>query len=256
VLNAKVTEVEEVATEANSAATTALAAATTAQSSSDAAMAQAEAATDMAATNTLSISNILSNFTAWVLGTYLGALTLLDVAIAAGESIQVMAGKLQGQVNAIKARLVLVEDDLIYEVVTTSLVSSITISNDKDGNNLSLDKCILYVTRPETTGNVIHIQINGINGAVYNGYGGINKNFFQLLCGTIFTYMKYELYYNSSYNSICCFGSATYLTPSYGYSVNNGHSNPGSFAYNIREIKIFPPAGNFPIGTKIVLKKI
>ena len=132
VLSNKITDVEAVALAATATADAATTTAASAQSSADAAMSQAEAATDIAASNTLTISNILSNFTAWVLGTHLGALTLLDVAIAAGESIQVMAGKLQGQVNAIKVRLGLLENSASFytQRLNQTLTGSILLDRD------------------------------------------------------------------------------------------------------------------------------
>lgn len=126
----------------------------------------ADTALAAAASNTSTIANILSNFTTWVLGTYLGALTLLDAAVAAGESIQVMAGKLQGQVNAIKSRVGLLEDNVIADITISNTVSYVDITTDAHGNPLSLKdntniQIEMFIIAPEVGPCWLHL--NGIS---------------------------------------------------------------------------------------------
>lgn len=256
----RVAEVADAAQSAAAASETksdeALAAATTAQSSADAAMAQAEAATDMAATNTLSISSILSNFTAWVLGTYLGALTLLDVAIAAGDSIQAMAGKLQGQLNAVKVRLGLLEDDLIYEVLTTAPTASVSISLDKNGQPFNLYECVLYIINPTWPSTTVLFRVNNNAAAIYNsaGFGGANR--FQIDIGELGGMCRAIFYFDKDIDSVT-FNAQSGRKYSTGYfsAHSAGFTNIGQITTEITRIDILPSAGVIPAGTKILLKK-
>jgi len=144
----------------------------TAQSSADAAMAQAEAATDMAATNTLSISNILTNFTAWVRGTLLTGLpALTDVAIAVEDTVLGAFAKLQGQINAIKRRLGVLEDSYLLKYIVPVDSAIINLTTDKYGNafNFIEGNKISVIIRVSLFANLnrVNLRINNRSDNIY-----------------------------------------------------------------------------------------
>lgn len=211
----------------------------------------------VSSSNTSTITNILLNFTEWVLGTYLGALTLLDAAIAAGDSLQAMAGKLQGQLNAVKVRLGLLEDDIIYELTLSAAVQNFTISHDKNNNALSISECRLIIITPSATTANFLFRINGIIAAVYNGMAANGITSFASSFGQDGSVCDMRLMYDNTANIVAFTGltARKYPTNLFQTVPSSGFTNPGSVTTKISSITLLTNTGLFAVGTKVILKK-
>jgi len=165
--------------------------------------------------------------------------------------------KLVSKVFSIDGRVAVLEDDLIYEVLTTAPTASISITLDKNGQPFSLYECVVYIINPSWPSNTMYLRVNNILTAVYNSYTSVNISRFNLIGGELGGQGRIALRYDENINTVTMNAtmSRIYAGPSFATYPITGFINFGAITSPISRLDILPNTGVIPVGTKIILKK-
>jgi len=210
--------------------------------------------------------NDASSFYGFVRSTLLtGIAAFTDAAIVAGDSILLAFAKLQGQVNAVKVRIGVLEDTAIFDLTTAVDAVSVVITTDINGNPLSLTDGIYCIYRNSYEGgnsartNPNTYYINDITTDVFNqiqvvaGYNGINHRGGGLLSNSEITITINDgvISWIGSNSGFDTSGSVGVISA--GYSIKALIDIPSITKITVKDLN-----GNVAIkaGTRFVLKKV
>lgn len=198
-----------------------------------------------------------SNIYGWIRSTLLTGLAgFSDAAIVATDTVLQAFAKLQGQFNAVKVRLGLLEDRIVFDSTLLENVASISITTDKNGNPINFvdGDCfyVLFTGGVSSAGQGLNIQLNNIitgeyiNQAILNGFG---------YAGSSITNMKVMFTVNG--NTIMASGETSRCNSDYSGIVRAtvfASTKPNSIPLPISNIRIFA-ADAITAGTRIIIRK-
>lgn len=145
----------------------------------------------------------------------------------------------------------------LYSVTLTQSASSITINADNLGNPFSLKNMELLLIIPSLGVNAVRFRINGIQTLNYNGYNSVNSSYFNIIIGENGGFVKVQFDFDLSSQTLLmsALSGRKYASGvSFATYASAGFMNFGSITEAISSILVYPASGDFPIGTKIVIR--
>lgn len=198
-----------------------------------------------------------SNIYGWIRSALLTGLSAFtDVTIAATDTILQGFAKLQGQLNAVKVRLSVLEGNIIFDTTLAAASSSLVITTDSLGVALSLNEVDIMIIHPAMPTNEMRLQVNDIATNYYT-YAYYNRSSFAIICGYYGGVITGQLRYDAiSHQLIGDFiGRSKYSATQYTSYVSSGFIEAPNMVNKVNKLVLWMATGQLPIGTRIVLKK-
>lgn len=195
--------------------------------------------------------NDSSNVYEWIRSTLLtGLAAFTDAVIVSTDTILSAFAKLQGQLNAIKVRLGLLENNVVAAVTTSSEVAFVEFLVSVSENkwlNFSIKTGSIAV------GTLFRIHVNDVTNGYYSTGTGASLSILASMGGDTYNAHQGKMFIGSgfvSYQGLTV--QKTGAANPTAVPFNGGHN---SITTPIIKIKIFPVSGLIPIGTSFVISK-
>lgn len=192
-----------------------------------------------------------SNIYGWIRSALLtGLAAFTDAVIVSTDTILSAFAKLQGQLNAVKVRLGLLENNVVAAVTTSlevAFVEFLVSVSENEWLNFSIKTGSIAV------GTQFRIQVNDVTNGYYSTGTNASLSILASMGGDTYNAHQGKMFIGSgfvSYQGLTVQKTGA-ATPT-AIPFNGGHN---SITTPIIKIKIFPVSGLIPIGTSFVILK-